>query len=414
MEKPLKVETVIVHGHPDRALIEESREAAMICLGSAAGEGFTRMPVGSTAAALAEQAQCPSIRTGGRPHPDSGWIAAAPNDEPHNDAVVHHAMQEGRLRQAPALLLDGRIDSWIRRYPDVHPQTVAERPGATGNVEHHGQPMQLTVVGDVDHLARPVVVGVDGSRAAVHAALWAVDEAINRDIPLRLVSVINPVGISGAHADAVQDASARAALYEARRAIEATGKPVKIESEVLWGKPLAALIEQTRWAVMVCIGSIGLKHACDGAGSVAAGLAGPALCPLAVIRRPVGRSATPRGGSIVVDVHNGVVLRHAFEEARLRGAPLRAISVSRTEGPDDVGDGDRLAQAQMNRRIARWTRLYPDVQVESVIVRGSVCRYLATNADSVQLFVADPQAYRDLRKANDAGCSVLTVRCTYL
>lgn len=299
---------------------------------------------------------------------------------------------------------DVRIDSWIPRSRDVHLQTVA------------AQPVAMTVVGraDVDHLARPVVVGVDGSRTATHAALWAVDEAVSRDIPLRLVSVIGPVGMSGARADAVQDASARAALYDVRRAIEANGKPVKIETEILWGKPLAALIEQSLWAAIICVGSIGLTHACNGVGSVAAGLAALAPCPVAVIRRPVGGPATTRVGAIVVDVHNGVVLRHALQEARLRGAPLRAISVSRTERPDDVGDRNGLARAQLNRRIARWTPLYPDVQIESAIVRGSVGRYLAANADSVDLFVADPQAYRDLRRANDAGCSVLTVRCTNL
>jgi hypothetical protein len=37
-----------------------------------------------------------------------------------------------------------------------------------------------------------VVVGVDGSRAAVRAALWAVDEAVSRDIPLRLVYALDP------------------------------------------------------------------------------------------------------------------------------------------------------------------------------------------------------------------------------
>ena len=35
-----------------------------------------------------------------------------------------------------------------------------------------------------------VVVGIDGSSAAVHAAIWAVDEAVSRDIPLRLIHVI--------------------------------------------------------------------------------------------------------------------------------------------------------------------------------------------------------------------------------
>jgi len=32
-----------------------------------------------------------------------------------------------------------------------------------------------------------VVVGIDGSKAAVRAALWAIDDAVDRDIPLRLI-----------------------------------------------------------------------------------------------------------------------------------------------------------------------------------------------------------------------------------
>ncbi len=34
---------------------------------------------------------------------------------------------------------------------------------------------------------RPVVVGVDGSQAALTATLWAFDEAVRREVPLRLV-----------------------------------------------------------------------------------------------------------------------------------------------------------------------------------------------------------------------------------
>jgi len=37
-----------------------------------------------------------------------------------------------------------------------------------------------------------IVVGVDGSRGAVRAAVWAIDEALSRDIPLRLMSSIEP------------------------------------------------------------------------------------------------------------------------------------------------------------------------------------------------------------------------------
>jgi hypothetical protein len=34
---------------------------------------------------------------------------------------------------------------------------------------------------------RPAVIGVDGSQAALSAALWAVDEGVDREVPLRLV-----------------------------------------------------------------------------------------------------------------------------------------------------------------------------------------------------------------------------------
>ncbi len=40
---------------------------------------------------------------------------------------------------------------------------------------------------------RPVVVGVDGSQAALAATLWAVDEAVDREVPLRLVHAIGVV-----------------------------------------------------------------------------------------------------------------------------------------------------------------------------------------------------------------------------
>jgi hypothetical protein len=111
---------------------------------------------------------------------------------------------------------------------------------------------------------------------------------------------------------------------------------------------------------------------------------------------------------------NGVVLRHAFEEARLRGAPLRVISVSRQAVTDDVGGGSRLAQEQLSRRMARWMRFYPDVHVESAIVSGGVGEYLAANEDSEQLFVTDSHNRHGLCGAYHAGRSVLAIRCSNL
>jgi nucleotide-binding universal stress UspA family protein len=158
--KPVQVETAIRRGRPDCVLIDESRGAALVCVGSEGKGPCARTPLGSTAAALAKHANCPVaiIRSGGATQRDSGWIAAVQNDEPDNDAVVHRAMEEGRLRRAPVLLIDMRRDSWVRRYPDVHVQTVAARQGGIRRDENHSNSIQLAVVGSADaaHVARLV------------------------------------------------------------------------------------------------------------------------------------------------------------------------------------------------------------------------------------------------------------------
>lgn len=261
------------------------------------------------------------------------------------------------------------------------------------------------------HFAPSVVVGVDGSREATYAARWAIDEAISRDVPLRLVYVIDSLVPSGVDVHDAAYAPARAALSDAYRDLAAAGKPVKVETEILWGRPLNKLMHASRSAAMICVGSIGLNHARRGGGSVAAALAESALCPVAVVRRPSGGPAIPEVGVVIAEVDNGRVLRHAFEEARLRGVPLRALCAQGAAASDDTGDGNRWAQAQLSRRLARWTTLYPDVPVEPAVVCASVDRYLATNAEPDQLLVTDAHTVKDRCGGHGVRCSVLTVRC---
>lgn len=160
MRRPVQIETAIMRGRPESVLTDESRRAALVCVGSEGKGPCAGMPLGSTAGALVKHAHCPVaiVRSGGTPQTDCGWIAAVQNDEPDNDAVVHRAMQEGRLRKAPVLLIDTRLDSWIRRYPDVHVQTVAARQGGTRPIESRSGSIQLAVVGsaDAEHIARLV------------------------------------------------------------------------------------------------------------------------------------------------------------------------------------------------------------------------------------------------------------------
>lgn len=95
---------------------------------------------------------------------------------------------------------------------------------------------------------KTIIVGIDGSHAAITAALWGVDEAISRAVPLRLVSVIKPTHPSPDDYD--RDlAHAERSLREAQSAVEAAGKLVKIETDIPRGPAGPVLVEASRDAV---------------------------------------------------------------------------------------------------------------------------------------------------------------------
>jgi nucleotide-binding universal stress UspA family protein len=233
----------------------------------------------------------------------------------------------------------------------------------------------------------PVVVGVDGSDAAINAAKWAIDEAISRDVPLKIVHVTHIEGQPTAPEDAfrLDIQYAESSLRAATAAVEATGKPVKIETDILWGSPAAALINESRSASLVCVGSVGIGAIANQLwGSTAATLAEQAYCPVAIIRSP---HEPPSSGPdwIVVAVHDHAddesVIEHAMNEARLRNAPVLAVGV----WDEDFGES---RYDQLDRRVEQWAKLYPDVHVYPVATRASIARFLAETKDqSVQLTV---------------------------
>ncbi|WP_232006922.1 universal stress protein [Mycobacterium sp. 1245805.9] len=273
----------------------------------------------------------------------------------------------------------------------------------------------------MNELAMPqsIVVGIDGSKAAIRAALWAVDEAVHRDAPLRLVCA---TGQDDPHES--EPAAGHAAIRQAVKAIEAAGRPVKIETEVVRGPAIGCLIGASAAAAMVCVGAVGLRHFQPGrVGSTAAALAMSARCPVGIIRARHYHPYHPdHPDGIVVELDgspdNGVLLGAAAAEARLRNAAIRAIICHRM-APDDKGpdgpEGDRRALADLDRRLARWTRQYPELRVESVAVHGGLLEYLAYNRGSVGLVIAGARDRRQLGSSSDRPaaryCRTPTVRC---
>ena len=271
-----------------------------------------------------------------------------------------------------------------------------------------------------------VVVGIDGSRTAIDAALWAVDEAVSRDIPLRLVYAIDPDHTSGKEPqDAARDrAAAEVAIRFAYTAVESTDKPVKIEVEILQERPGRALTEASRRAPMACVGAMGLRHSAQGSiGSTATAFATSAHCPVAIVRG--GHPNWTGRRWVVAEVDESAasndVLGRAVEEARLREAPLRVLTSWQSRFTDvhdthAVPDGNRLAKGRLDRQVAQWRKRYPDLEVETMAVHGSTLKHLTDKAGSIQLLVVGherahgikdligPPGYASL---HETGCSVL-------
>ena len=149
---PVEVETAVLSGDPAQVLINESQDAALVCVGTSRRVWASDGLLGPTAAALVARAQSPVaiIRTNPDGSPtELGVIAVVLNDEPDNDEVVHQAMEEGRRRHATVRQIDRRLNSWVRRYPDVHVQTVAAGTGVKSG-EKQSNAIELAVVGSAD------------------------------------------------------------------------------------------------------------------------------------------------------------------------------------------------------------------------------------------------------------------------
>ncbi|MDZ4264809.1 MAG: universal stress protein [Mycobacterium sp.] len=152
--RPVRFESARIVGDAGEVLVAESSHSHMVCIGVPSRDRLHGRLFGPTAAALAVGAHCPValIRSDSSGSTcDAGVVSVVLDDEPDNDALVHLAMQEGRLRDATVRQVDRRLNSWIRRFPDVHVETIAAGSGRAYSESHQSRrTVQLAVVGQAD------------------------------------------------------------------------------------------------------------------------------------------------------------------------------------------------------------------------------------------------------------------------
>lgn len=264
--------------------------------------------------------------------------------------------------------------------------------------------------------APPVIVGVDGSRHALRAALWAADEAIDRGTCLRLVYIIAP-DTDGIAADTEQ---ARLILQNVRGVVESTTRPVRTECQILHGDPAAGLREASRAGQLMCLGAKGMHDSATRRGATAAAIAESAFCPVAIVRRRGRRRLSEVRWVVAVLDDSPVaseVWRVALDEAERRDAPLLALTSwpSRLYGYHLTGDDLR---AELDRRLAS-DRDEAGVRVHAASIPEHLAALLARTPDLDQLVVigksnpdliaelVGPEGRSLLRKTN---CSVMIIR----
>jgi nucleotide-binding universal stress UspA family protein len=258
-----------------------------------------------------------------------------------------------------------------------------------------------------------IVVGIDGSRSAIDAALWAVAEAVSRDIPLRLVYAIAPRYPRGDADDAARDlATAEIAVRMAMMAVESTGGLVKIEVEIAQGHAVRVLRDLSYSTQMLCLGSQRLRQESRRrVGSTATALADTSHCPVAIVRARCPALRGPRW--IVAEVDESPdshdVLDRAVAEALLRKASLRVLTVwqsrfSDMSGSQGVAENNRIVRAWQKPLLDGCRSRHPELDVRAVAVPCSTLNYLASNAASTELVVIGRRRYGGLTKLQDLAC----------
>lgn len=253
-----------------------------------------------------------------------------------------------------------------------------------------------------------VVVGVDDSPASQPALRWAAEEAKLHGAPLVLLYATTlpvgawpvgavPVGFMEWQTQIGQDILAAAG----RTAQKLTAGAVPVTTEFAVANPAAALVEASRTAGMVVVGSRGRGRVARAVlGSTSTGLVHRAHCPVVVVhdQHPIPAQGAPvllgfdgsKACEPAVDI--------AFREAARRGVGLVALHAWWSPGAfempgfhwDDIRpDVEREVSAQ----LATWRERFPDVPVECEVVPDEPALRLVERAHSAQLLVVGSRGH---------------------
>ncbi len=238
-----------------------------------------------------------------------------------------------------------------------------------------------------------VLVGIDGSAAARTALSAALEEAVSWNVPLRLVSVVEPSTFAPM-LDESLERSAREIVDTARAKAAARLGDDRVSVHVEVGRAHTVLLHEARADDLIVVGTHSHRLATQLIiGSTSAALAAHAPCPVLVVRGPV----THPQGPVVVGVDGSAAstgaVSFAAAMAHHRRASLRAVAAVApiidaygiTSGPD-APEID-AAEQQLKAAVADIRKQYPELAIETVVNQLHPVSALEAQSMMAQLLV---------------------------
>jgi nucleotide-binding universal stress UspA family protein len=244
-----------------------------------------------------------------------------------------------------------------------------------------------------------VIAGFDGSPDARRALVWAADLARVKKAPLHVVVAMGDLRMQRVtDLDVDWEQAYKAELSaDAHATVDALGLD-DVSVEISPYAPAPVILGEADEATVVVMGSRGHGRLAEAfIGSVSQHIAHHAPCTVVVVREP----SDPASRTVVVGVDGSAggraALDLAFDYASARGAPVRAVYVSQGslarlsrahERPVTEGD-EELAAARpvILQALEPYVEKYPDVEVHTDLMTGSVVRALSDASEHAALVV---------------------------
>ncbi|WP_326545499.1 universal stress protein [Mycolicibacterium sp. ND9-15] len=259
-----------------------------------------------------------------------------------------------------------------------------------------------------------IVVGVDGSAPADAALRWAAHDAVLRGAQLTIVhaepSLVGTWLAAPVPRDLLewQQRNAREILRRAERlAIDTAGDALSMVSRESSRAPVATLVEMSREAELVVVGSQGAGGIAEALlGSVCMGVLHHSKCPVAVIHGPdpdVSGAVEDRTAPVLLGMDGSkdseLAAELAFDEAGRRGAGLVALHAWWSPGSFEFAGSDwdetlrPRVEKEFDEHFSRWRERYPAVEARCVVVRDQPAREIVERSRDAQLVVVGSRGY---------------------